>query len=275
MNYRHAYHAGNFADVLKHAAIIAVLTHLRKKPAPFAVIDTHAGRGLYDLTGVEAQKTLEAEHGFLRLKDIPELPPLLQSYRDIADSFGDGRYPGSPLLAAKLLRERDRLVAIEKHPEEFAVLREAAGADRRLRLLEGDGYRQLGKLLPPPERRALVLVDPPYEATDEFQAAVRALIAAYRRFSGGIFLLWYPAKERSSIAAAAGELLNAGVRELLRIELDVGGGEGERLSATGLLVINPPFGFAAEMRGTAEFLANALARGRGASSAVEVLAGEG
>ena len=274
MNYRHAYHAGNLADVLKHAAMIAVLTHLRKTPAGFAVLDSHAGRGLYDLGSEEARKTGEAAQGYARLRPLADLPPLLQSYRELVESCGGNRYPGSPLVGLNLLRPGDRLVAIEKHPDEFAALRQVLGQDSRVRLTEGDGYRQLAKLLPPRERRGLVLIDPPYEAEDEFQTAVRTLIAAYRRFATGIYLLWYPAKERTAVAAAAGELLNGGIKELLRLELDVGGG-GDRLSATGLLVINPPFGFTAEITTCADFLAHALARGPGAASILEVLAGEG
>jgi 23S rRNA (adenine2030-N6)-methyltransferase len=122
MNYRHAYHAGNFADVLKHAALVSVLLHLRKKDAPFAVIDTHGGRGLYDLGGAEAQKTAEAANGILRLLPRDSLPGVLACYCDLVRGFGEGVYPGSPLIAARLLRTKDRLVGIEKHPEEYASL---------------------------------------------------------------------------------------------------------------------------------------------------------
>ena len=277
MNYRHAYHAGNFADALKHAALTALLLHLRKKEAPFAVIDTHAGRGLYDLTGEEAKKTRKAEEGIGRLMEA-ELPGTLQRYVELVKSFGPGRYPGSPLIAARLLRDGDRLVAIEKHEEEFALLGAALKSERRARTIRGDGYRELAKLLPPRERRGLILIDPPFEEEDEFETASRALIAAHRRFTTGIFVLWYPAKERKKFEATIGELLNAGLGRLLRAELDIGaipvGADDSRLSAAGLLVVNPPFGFAAEMEMVGAELARRLAKGPAAQARVEILAGE-
>jgi 23S rRNA (adenine2030-N6)-methyltransferase len=275
MNYRHAYHAGNFADVLKHAALTSVLLHLHKKPAPFAVIDTHAGRGLYDLTATEAQKTREAESGIARLSRREDLPGVLGPYLALATSFGETLYPGSPLFAAKLLRITDRLVAVEKHPEEYQALAELLAGDKRVRVICGDGYREVLKLLPPRERRGVVLIDPPYEAEDEFQTAVQTLLAAYRRFATGIYLFWYPAKERPHVIAAAGELVTGGVKQLLRVELDIGAAEAtDRLTATGLLVVNAPYGFATEMRGVTRYLVEVLGRGLAASSTVEALAGE-
>jgi 23S rRNA (adenine2030-N6)-methyltransferase len=275
MNYRHAYHAGNFADVLKHAALVAILGHFRRKPAAFAVVDTHAGRGVYDLEGVEAKKTAEADSGIRKLLQRSELPGVLGAYVDLVRSFGPDRYPGSPLIAARLLREKDRLVAIEKHPEECAELKAALAGDGRSRVICGDGYRALGKLVPPPERRGLVLIDPPYEADDEFETATRALMQAYRRFATGIFLFWYPVKERPRVDAAAGELVTAGVRELIRLDLDLGAESEGGLRATGLLVANPPYGFAAQMTLAGEFLAQLLGKPARAGYRSEVLAGEG
>ena len=275
MNYRHAYHAGNFADVLKHASLTSVLLHLRKKPAPFAVIDSHAGRGLYDLGGEEARKTGEAESGIRKLVGRENLPAVLRPYVELATSFGENLYPGSPLLIAKLLRVTDRLVAVEKHAEEHATLSRALAGDKRVRVIGGDGYREVLKLLPPRERRGLVLIDPPYEAADEFQRAVQTLVGGYHRFATGIYLLWYPAKERPQVIAAAGELVTGGIKQLLKVELDIGSEDAtERLSATGLLVINAPFGFAAEMRTVARCLVEVLGRGMSASASVEALAGE-
>ncbi|HXI99734.1 MAG TPA: 23S rRNA (adenine(2030)-N(6))-methyltransferase RlmJ [Micropepsaceae bacterium] len=273
MNYRHAYHAGNFADCLKHAALVAVLQHLRKKETPFAVIDTHGGRGLYDIGGEEAKKTGEAEAGIVRLLRLESVPGVLEPYRECVRSFGEGIYPGSPLIAAKFLRTKDRLVAIEKHPQEYAALASVLGNQKRARVVEGDYLRELPRLLPPAERRGLVLIDPPYEAEDEFAMATRALIAAHSRFATGIYLFWYPAKERPLVAASAGELLNAGIKSLLKLELDVGAPAGrERLSAAGLLIVNPPFGFAEEMRKIMPFLEAILAQGPGASGTVHSFA---
>jgi len=278
MNYRHVYHAGNFADCLKHAALVAVLLHFRKKETPFAVIDTHAGRGLYDIAGAQAKKTGEAADGILRLLSRDDLPGVLVPYRDVVRSFGEGHYPGSPLIAAKLLRPQDRLVAVEKHPEEHQGLASALADAKGARAILGDAYRELQRLLPPRERRGLILIDPPYEAEDEFAAAARSLIQAHRRFPTGIFLFWYPAKVQAEIAATEGELLNAGISSLLKLELDVDGAEvnpesrGARLTQTGILAINPPYGFGEDMRVVASYLAGALAQGPRARGTLEVLA---
>jgi 23S rRNA (adenine2030-N6)-methyltransferase len=279
MNYRHAYHAGNFADVLKHATLIAVLTHLTKKDAPFAVIDTHGGRGLYDLGGVEAQKTGEANDGILRLLGERALPGVLARYCEIVRGAGEGHYPGSPLIAAKFLRAKDRLVAVEKHPKEYEALSAALSKNPRIRAVRGDGYAELSRLLPPPERRGLVLIDPPYENNDEFKQAARVLIEAHGRFPGGIYLLWYPAKEKAALAATIGEILNAGIAPVMKVEFDTGDkalpaeGRAPRLTAAGLLVVNPPFGFAGEMKTILPFLAVRLAQGDKAQFAVETVAG--
>jgi 23S rRNA (adenine2030-N6)-methyltransferase len=281
MNYRHAFHAGNFADVLKHAALVAVLLHLRKKETPFAVIDAHGGRGLYDIEGSEARKTGEAARGIARLREAPSWPGVLAVYGDVVRGFGAGAYPGSPLIAAHFLRPGDRLIAIEKQEQEHAALVAALAGNACARVISGDSYRELTRLLPPRERRGVVLIDPPYEESGEFAAATRALLLAHRRFATGIYLLWYPAKMHVEEEAACGELLNAGIDSLLRIGLDIGAappdraraeGQSEPMHATGLLVVNPPFGFADEMRGATEFLARKLAQGPGAGAAVEWLA---
>jgi 23S rRNA (adenine2030-N6)-methyltransferase len=278
MNYRHAFHAGNFADCLKHAALVAVLLHLRKKSTPFAIIDTHGGRGLYDISADEASKTGEAQDGIGRLLHLDSVPGVLEPYRDCVRSFGENTYPGSPLIAAKMLRAQDRLIAIEKHPDEFVALASTLRDEKRARVVQGDYLRELPRLLPPAERRGLVLMDPPYETEDEFATATRALIAAHGRFPTGIFLLWYPAKERPLVVATAGELLNAGITSLLQVELDVGAagrrsiGIRERLSAAGLLVVNPPFGFAEEMRRIMPFLEKILVQGEGAKGRIHSFA---
>ena len=268
--------------MLKHTALVAVLAHLRKKEAPFAVIDAHGGRGLYDLGSIEARKTREAESGIARVLAHADLPEALAQYREIVRSFGEGRYPGSPLIAGQMLRRKDRLIAIEKHPEESAGLAASLAAVKRARVIEGDYRTQLRSLLPPPERRGVVLIDPPYEADDEFIEAARTVILSWRRFATGIYLLWYPAKHRASVDAAAGELLNAGISSLLRLELDIGSpeaptepGRAPPMTATGLLVINPPYGFSDQMTVILRTLTSLLGRGANASSSLRRLAGEG
>ena len=245
MNYRHSYHAGNFADVIKHLAEVAILAHLAKKDAPFAVIDSHAGRGSYDLASEEALKTSEAASGIQALDGLSG-SPLLDSYMRLARG-GDGQtYPGSPLIAARLLRPQDRLVAIEKHPEEVKALKETLSPWRKARVEEGDGYARLTALLPPAERRGLVLIDPPFEAPDEFESLGRAVRGALRRFATGIYLIWYPVKSDASARAMEGEIL-MDARKALRIEAMIDAPEG-RLARAAVLVLNPPFGFAAAMK---------------------------
>jgi 23S rRNA (adenine2030-N6)-methyltransferase len=251
MNYRHAFHAGNFADVVKHVALVAILTHLRKKESPFAVIDTHAGRGLYDLSSDAAQRTGEAENGIERLRGVPldnlKYPETLERYLALVRESGERNYPGSPLLAAKLLRPQDRLVAIEKHPEEAEALKKVLAPFRKARAEEGDGYARLLALLPPPERRGLVLIDPPFESADEFGQLGQAVSDALRRFANGIYLIWHPVKSAAAARAFAGEVLAAGNAKVLSIQAGVAA-EGERLARAGLLVLNPPYGFDEQMR---------------------------
>lgn len=246
MNYRHAYHAGNFADVVKHIALVSVLLHLRRKESPFAVIDTHAGRGLYDLTTGEALRTREADVGISRLADLrsEDAPSLLAEYLKLARA--GSHYPGSPLIAARLLRPQDRLVAIEKHPDEAAVLTNVLRPFARARVVVGDGYEKLATLLPPTERRGVVLIDPPYESETDFADAARAVGVAMRRFATGIVMVWFPIKSKAEADGFCGEALAAGVTKALRVDIAIESAkdrEKDRLSAAGLLVINPPFEF--------------------------------
>lgn len=280
MNYRHAYHAGNLADVMKHTTLIAALAQLGRKETPFAVIDTHAGRGLYDLAAMEAEKTGEAAEGIGRLLGAGGLPPALAAYVEHVSAFGAGRYPGSPLIVAHMLRTKDRLIAVEKHDEEFAALKAALAPYPRARAVAGDGFAELTRLLPPPERRGLILIDPPYEAEDEFERIGEAFDAAYRRFATGIYMIWLPIKVRHDADALAGELLNVGVEKLVLLTLDVGrkadadeAETSQRLSACGLFVVNPPYGFSATMQEALAAMASLLAQGEGATSAIEWLAG--
>ncbi len=275
MNYRHAFHAGNLADVVKHLALVALLGHLRRKDKPFCVIDTHAGAGLYDLAGDSATRTGESAEGIARLArlvDRPGLPASLETYLTDVRDFGVARYPGSPVIAAKRLRPQDRLIAIERHPEEFALLQAALGPFAKARAVAADGYARLPALLPPPERRGLIVIDPPFEAEDEFARVVSCLSGARRRFATGVYLVWFPVKSMAAADALAGEVAVMGAEPVLRILVDVGPGEAaERLHAAGLLVINPPFGFAEEMAECAKVLAPVLGRGGDARFAIGLL----
>ncbi len=252
MNYRHGYHAGNFADVVKHLALVAILAHLKKKETPFAVIDTHAGRGSYDLSGEHAAKTGEAQNGIARLRDLSgPMPDALATYLSLAK--GDV-YPGSPLITAKLLRGQDRLTAIEKHPQEFAILKDTLDLYRNVTTENLDGYARLSKLLPPPARRGLVMIDPPFEAADEFEILARSLSAAIRKFATGIFLVWYPIKSQPAADAFTSEVLAAGIAKALTVDVKIAAPDG-KLDRAGLLVLNPPYGFEATLRECAALIA--------------------
>ena len=242
MNYRHAFHAGNHADVFKHAALVAVLEHLRAKPAPFAVLDTHAGLGVYDLASEGALKTREFEVGVARVfgADLPAA----RGYLDLLAALNPGglaTYPGSPEIVRRLLREHDRLVACELHPAEHAALKARYRADRRIAVHHRDGYEAVGALLPPPERRGLVLIDPPYEQPDEAQRLAAALAIGLRRWPTGIFMAWYPIKDNAIGDVLAGAAVVGGFPKTLRAELTPFPRDGVGMAGGGLLVVNAPW----------------------------------
>jgi 23S rRNA (adenine2030-N6)-methyltransferase len=254
MNYRHAYHAGNFADVLKHAVLALIISYLKKKDAPFRVIDTHAGCGLYALDSVEAGKTREWEGGIGKLLGAdaaplsPEAAQALAPYLDAVRAENpQGRlvhYPGSPLIARRLLRQQDRLIANELHPVDGIHLKQALGRDPRAKVLALDGWVALKSLLPPKERRAIVLIDPPFEKDDELERMADGLAAGLHRFSTGVFAAWLPIKDRKPVSRFYERLRPlASVHDTLRMELLVRdrGGSAQRLIGCAMIVVNPPF----------------------------------
>src|SRR5262245_52969244 len=254
MNYRHSYHAGNFADVLKHAVFALVLQHLKRKDTPFRVIDTHAGAGRYALTSSQAAKTGEWQGGIARLlgPDARSLPRdvarHLQPYLDAvrADNVSDtlGVYPGSPAIALRLMRARDTLIANELHPEERSRLERAIGGDRRVKVMGLDAWIALKALLPPKERRGVVLIDPPFEARDDLDRMATGLAQALQRFATGLYIAWYPIKDVKPIARfhAAVAALSAPTSKPLRIELMLRRPiEPDRLNGCGLVVVNPSY----------------------------------
>lgn len=274
MNYRHAFHAGNFADVLKHAVLGLVIAHLKRKEKPFCVLDTHAGRGLYHLDGPEAQRTGEWQRGIARLmgRDAPPLDaavtPLLEPYLDAVRTLNpDGRltvYPGSPRLALDLMRDHDRLVANELHPDDAQALRQNIGPDRRARVLTLDGWAALKANLPPKERRGVILIDPPFEEAGEFERLAEGLAAGVRRFATGTYILWIPIKNRRPVEAFEADLGRLGLAKLIWAELHVGSptqtesGFGTALTGTGLAILNPPFGLSERLKVLLAFLAARL-----------------
>jgi len=277
MNYRHAFHAGNFADVFKHAILTRILVHLREKPTPFRVIDVHAGAGLYDLAAEESQRTGEWKNGIGRLfaAELPELRPeaaaLLAPYLAAVRACNPGgglrHYPGSPLIVAELLRANDRLIACELEPAAAAALGRRLRGVRQAKAIVIDGWAALGAYIPPKERRGLVLLDPSYEAADEFSRLAAALASAWRKWRTGIYMAWYPIKNRNGPDALAKAIACSGVEKALRLEIRVGpiAADGP-LAGCGLVVINPPWRLAEE----AELVLGALTELLGAAAGQSV-----
>ena len=282
MNYRHAFHAGNFADVVKHLILVRIVEYLKRKDAAFRVLDTHAGIGLYDLEGDEAGRTGEWVDGIGRLVDhgltgaAAELAaPYLEAVRAQNPAGGLRFYPGSPLIVRHLLREQDRLFALELHPDDAERLRENFAGDIQVRATHLDGWAALGTHLPPKEKRGLVLIDPPFEQTGEFNRMVAGLVKAHQRWPGGIYALWYPVKDPHEISEFIDSLERSGIPKILRIELNVRPfTTPPRLHGTGMIVVNPPFALEAELKVLLPELAKLLAEDGKGRVRMEWVAGE-
>jgi 23S rRNA (adenine2030-N6)-methyltransferase len=279
MNYRHAFHAGNFADVFKHALLARILVYMMRKDTPLRFIDAHAGVGRYDLTGAQAQRSGEWRYGVARLKDVqppPAIAALLEPYlKALGPLDAQGRtksYPGSPAIAQELLRAQDRLALCELHPEDRAALVAHMGHDARLSIVELDAYVALNAWLPPKERRGLVLIDPPYEEVNEAKRVAEALARALAKWPKGVYALWRPIKDRRDDARFLNAIAAIGAPNILQMELDVGHiapttNSPNPLTRTGLLIVNPPHLLIDEARALLPWLATVLAReGHGASS---------
>lgn len=285
MNYRHHFHAGNFADVMKHALTLGIGRALQAKDKGALLLDTHAGRGAYHLEAAATGDTLarrpEWPEGIGRLWALPAatLPPrvaeLLALVREHDRGLGGAGdrprcYPGSPLLLRALARPVDRVAACELHPAECEELRVALGRGRRVEVREADGYAALRAFLPPPERRALVLIDPPYEAQDEFAQVAAALREALRRFAGGVYAVWYPLTARARVDEFLDAVRALAAPPAVACELAIAGEDSAlRMKGCGLLVLNPPWRWAEEAQAVLAFLAGALAQEPGGGSRVE------
>ena len=265
VNYQHAFHAGNFADVHKHAVLARILSYLKGKPAAFRVIDTHAGAGRYDLAGAEASRGGEWQEGIGRLLARPlpdEVKTLLAPYLDVVQNLNPGGrlrvYPGSPLIALHLMRRQDRLIASELEPRAAAALKGVL-RDRRATVLAIDGWTALGAYVPPKERRGVVLVDPPFEDAADFTRLASALAEAHRKWPTGIYMLWYPIKARDAPDALARRLRKLAMPGVLRCEMTMGLPRADAgLVGSGLIVINPPFKLDADLKVLLPALAEAF-----------------
>jgi len=282
VNYRHAFHAGNFADVFKHAVLCRILNYLRAKPAPFRVIDTHAGAGLYDLASVEASRGREWQTGIGRLMAVELAPPvaaLLAPYLEVVGALNErGRlktYPGSPALVRAWLRAQDRLIACEIEPQAAAALRQNLRGDVRIKTLDIDGWTALGAYVPPKERRGLVLVDPPFEDEGDFRRLVQGLAAAHRKWATGIYALWYPIKGTAERDVLAKSLRRQGIAKILRSELIVAPlSDPDRLNGCGMILVNPPWTLESELSVLLPALAAVLGHDGKGGFRLDWLAGE-
>ena len=273
MNYRHAFHAGNFADVHKHAVLARILTHLRQKPAAFRVIDSHAGSGRYDLLADEATRGGEWHDGIgcmwncaAKAEDAPARV-LLAPYLDAVAACNTGpslrTYPGSPLIARHLMRSQDRLIACEIEPRAAAQLAATLRDDPRAKALAIDGWTAIGAYVPPKERRGVVFIDPPFEEAADFTRLSAALSAAHRKWPTGIYMAWYPIKTREGPDALARRLQRLAIAKILRSELLLQAPAPDgRLAGSGLIVVNPPFTLEADLRVVLPALGRMLARAR-------------
>ncbi len=281
MNYRHAFHAGNFADVMKHVFLSRILEYMKRKDAPLRFIDTHAGIGKYDLSGDEANRTEEWRDGIARLLDhIPPasiehlLHPYLNTVRECfsgANRSNESKnYPGSPALAQSLLRRQDRMIFCELHPADRRKLTRNCGRDKRVKVVEIDGYTALRAYVPPVERRGLVLIDPPFEAIDEFTNLSRNLVTAWKKWPTGVYAIWYPVKDPRAIDRFYETLTNGDIGDVLRLELNVRQVEADKgLAGSGMAIINPPYVLEGEAQAILPLLCSALGQNAHAGYRVE------
>lgn len=286
MNYRHIYHAGNFADVLKHAVLAQLVLYMQKKDKAFRVLDTHAGIGLYDLSSEEAQKTGEWRDGIgkvMAAEFSPQVAAVLKPYLDAVRELNPGfeadgalkLYPGSPKLSRMLFRPQDRLAAMELHPDDYNRLSRLFEGDFQTRVTELDGWLALGAHLPPKEKRGVVLVDPPFEIKGEYDRLVKGLATAYKRFSGGTYCLWYPLKKGAPIKMFHEQLQALNIPKMLCAELTVQSDrEATGLNGSGVIVVNPPFTLKDELHLVLPALKDVMAKDRYASQRAFWLRGE-
>ena len=274
VHYRHSYHAGNFADVFKHVLLVGLLQALSRKDKPWCFVETHAGAGRYDLNSIGALRTGESKEGIARLQPDAAAPAMIAAYLDLIAAENPGAevrdYPGSPVIAQRLARPQDRLLLCELVPEVAQQLRQALGSDPRVVLHARDGY-EAHSLLPPAEKRGLVLIDPPFERTDEFEAIADLIQRGAPRFAGGVFVAWYPLKNRHEAGRFVRRVARDTGEPALNVEFDTGAPAQGQMHACGLVVAHPPFGFARAAQEALDWLQPRLAQGpRAAASVTEV-----
>ena len=279
LSYRHSFHAGNFADVLKHLILIKILEHLHKKDKPFCCIDTHAGPGLYELNSDYALKNKEFENGISRLWQQPNLPASVEQYVKVIQHFNVtdqlNYYPGSPLIAQHFLRVQDRLFLHELHSTEIERLTQTVKKDRRIKVFHADGLKNTLGLLPPNEHRGLILIDPSYEIKTDYQSVVDTLIQMHKRFATGTYALWYPVVDRTRNQHLELALKQSAIKNIQLFELGISADTAEKgMSSSGMIVINPPWTLQADMQETLPYLATQLGLDHAGHYRIETLVKE-
>ncbi|MBL4829642.1 MAG: 23S rRNA (adenine(2030)-N(6))-methyltransferase RlmJ [Aliivibrio sp.] len=264
LSYRHSFHAGNHADVVKHIVQSLILDALKQKDTPFVYHDTHSGVGRYDLTHEWSEKTGEYKQGIAKLWQQHDLPEEILSYinavKDLNNDDELRYYPGSPRVGRAQLRDQDRMVLTELHPTDFPLLLQEFRGDRQVRMYKEDAFDKLKASLPPKERRGLVLIDPPYELAKEYRDVVNAIKESHKRWETGIYAIWYPVVNRFDSSDMINGLKKAGIRKILQIELGVSPDTTERgMTASGMIVINPPWKLESQMQAILPFLKQAIA----------------
>ncbi len=276
LSYRHSYHAGNFADVLKHIVLIEILLNLGKKDKAFDYIDTHAGAGLYDLRSVHAEKLQEYQTGIGKLNaaDWPELDRYFEVVNKLNTDGALRLYPGSPLIARHFMRPQDRAWLFELHSEDAKLLANNLQRNKHARVMHEDGLKGLLTLLPPVSRRGLVLIDPSYEIKSDYDLVIKTVIEAHKKFATGSYAIWYPVVERSRISRMEKQLINSGIRHIQRFELAITGDDSSGMTSSGIIVINPPWQLMATMQTLLPKLSKALALDNGAFYKADVVVAE-
>lgn len=277
LSYRHAFHAGNYADVLKHLVQIEILQHLAKKDKPFDYFDTHAGAGVYALKSKHAQQTGEYKDGFDKLtrNEFPELGDYFNAVAAVNNSDELNYYPGSPIITEQFLRRKDRSWLFELHPADLEKLQDNFKGKRHARVTASDGFSGLLPLLPPASKRGLILIDPPYEVKQDYDTAVKTIIAAHKRFASGTYALWYPVVDRERIKAMERKFSHSGIRNIQIFELGREPDSTEHgMTSAGMIVINPPWTLKDKLKTLLPKLANTLGINEQGHYRCETLVGE-
>lgn len=277
LSYRHSFHAGNFADLLKHIVLVEIFEHLLQKDKPFEYIDTHSGAGLYNLKSADAQKLQEHAGGISRLnsKEFPELARYFEVVNSFNPTGGLMFYPGSPSFAKFFLRPQDRAWLYELHPKDYQSLRKNMADRKTMRVQQQDGFGGLNSILPPTAKRGLVLIDPSYEIKSDYEELVKHLVNAHKKFSHGIYAIWYPVISRKTIDKMERNIIKSGITNIQRFELGIAEDSDERgMTAAGMIVINPPWKLFDKMSSLLPKLAQKLCDGPKPLYKCDVLANE-